>query len=147
MATFSLTLPIRTSFETLWKRIQDVRWVAGLFPYVDIEEFHEPAPDRWRYWRRLAIPTLADMRWEEEATVSGEGKLDFRAIAGDLETFVGHWLVAPNGHHAQLSLNVDYAIPDGLGPVVPPVVATHVLNEVFKTICERVKEAVEEGHA
>lgn len=147
VASFSCVLPVRTDVETLWARIRDVRWVAGLFPYVDVEAFHDDGPERWRYRRHLRIPTLAAMTWEEEATVAAHGTLAFRAVSGDLETFDGQWEASTDGAHARLSLTIEYIIPAGLGPAVPPAVAYAVMNEVFTSICRRVKEAVEEGHA
>jgi hypothetical protein len=147
VAAFSLTLPVQASRETLWAHIRDVRWVAGLFPYVNVEAFTETAPGRWRFQRHLSIPTLAEMRWEEEATVAGDGVLAFRAVGGDLQTFDGRWRVTGDDTSAQLSLEIEYVIPDGIGPAVPTFVAAAVMHEVFKTICQRVQEAVEAGCA
>ncbi|HOF89084.1 MAG TPA: hypothetical protein PLZ36_13425 [Armatimonadota bacterium] len=147
MADFSHTVAVAASRAALWARVRDVRWVAGLFPYVAIEDFLEAAPDRWRYRRRLRIPTLAELRWEEEALLEGEGLLAFRALAGDLETFHGRWQVDGDAAAAQLTLSIHYLIPDGIGPAVPEFVAYGVMNQVFATICARVKEAVEGGQA
>jgi hypothetical protein len=146
VASFSCVLPVRADVATLWSRIRDVRWVAGLFPYVDVEAFREIGPAIWRYRRQLRIPTLAAMTWEEEASVTDDGTLVFRAVSGDLETFDGRWEAAADGATSRLSLTIEYVIPDGLGPVVPAAVANMVMNEVFNTICRRVKDAVEEGH-
>jgi ribosome-associated toxin RatA of RatAB toxin-antitoxin module len=79
--------------------------------------------------------------------VAGDGVLAFRAVGGDLQTFDGRWRVTGDDTSAQLSLEIEYVIPDGIGPAVPTFVAAAVMHEVFKTICQRVQEAVEAGCA
>jgi ribosome-associated toxin RatA of RatAB toxin-antitoxin module len=143
--SFSHTVPVRASVATVWLLVRDVRRVAGLFPYVDVEGFDMPTPDHWLFWRRLRIPTLAEMRWQEEAWVAEDHVLAFRAVQGDMRTFYGTWTVAPDDAGASLTLDVTYEIPEGIAPPsVPVFVAQHVLGEVMKTICARIQEAAEE---
>lgn len=147
MASFSHTLPVDVPVATLWTLVHDVQRVAALFPYTTVEQVETPEPECWRFWRQLAIPNVAELRWHEEARVTAEGELRFTAIAGDLQTFAGRWCVAPSGSAAVLSLSLEYEIPAAVAPKMPPLLVGYVMGEIFKTICQRIKEAAEGGQA
>ena len=147
MSHFTFSVPVNALPATLWTLVRDVRKVAGLFSFTYLEDFQTPAADCWQYWRRLNIPSLSDLRWLERTEVTGEYALSFRALAGDLTTFDGQWSVIPTGNTSTLNLRLEYEIPEDVGPPVPEALAEYVMNELFKTICRRVKEAAEEETA
>lgn len=147
VASFSHTLPVSVSVATLWTLVRDVQRIAAIFPYTTVEQMETPEPDCWRFWRQLAIPNLAELRWHEEARVTADGELRFAAIAGDLHTFSGRWCVSPAGSTAVLSLSLEYEIPAAVAPKMPPLLVGYVMGEIFKTICQRIKEAAEEDQA
>lgn len=141
--SFRYSLPVAAPATRVWALVRDVRRVAGLFSYVTIDEFTTLAPDCWQFRRQLAIPTLTTLSWYERSEVTREGELSFRAVDGDLDTFDGAWTVAHDGDGASLTLVLTYAIPDGVGPKVPAALAKYAMEEIFKTICQRVKEEAE----
>ncbi|MHB9027065.1 MAG: type II toxin-antitoxin system RatA family toxin [Armatimonadota bacterium] len=144
MAEFSHTLAVQASSEELWTLVSDVRRVAELFPFTMVEEFCPREPEGWVFWRRLTIPNVAQLRWREASWVAGDGELRFQAVEGDLETFQGSWQVTPAGENAQLTLALEYAIPDHLSQNMPPKLVSFVMNQVFTTICGKLKETAEE---
>lgn len=144
MASFTHTIPVEASAEHLWTLVCAVDRVAGLFPYTQVDELISPEPDCWVFWRRLTIPNVADLRWRELAKITGEGKLGFCAIEGDLQTFAGCWLVEGDGSASTLTLALEYEIPEAVGPNMPAMMVNYVMGEIFKSICQRVKEAAEE---
>ena len=131
----------------LWALVRDVARVAGLFPYTNVEELTSPEPDCWLFWRQLTIPNVADLRWRERARVTGDGELHFEAVEGDLRMFAGDWRVTPNDTAAVLTLALEYEIPEEMRPKMPAMMIDFVMGEIFKTICQRVKEAAEEDEA
>ena len=147
MASFTLTVPVEVSANELWSLVSDIPRTAYLFTYLTVEDLTSPAPGHWQYWRQLTIPNVATLRWQELSTVISEGEMQFHAVEGDLETFRGSWQVTPDGISSWLSLTIEYIIPQGVGPNLPGPMATYVMGEIFKTICQRVKEAAEEVYA
>lgn len=145
MATFSHTLPVDAPAPRLWALVRDVQRVAGLFPYTSVEEMQSPAADCWRFWRQLAIPNIAALRWREEARVLDNRTLDFHVLEGDLQTYAGQWAVVADGVTSTLLLTLEYEIPEGVAPQLPPLLAGYVMGEIFKTICQRIKDAAEES--
>jgi ribosome-associated toxin RatA of RatAB toxin-antitoxin module len=143
LPSFNLSLPIETSCAELWALISDVPRFAELFPYIAVEEMQAPAPGSWSFRRRLEIPNLAALCWREENRVTGERELSFQAVEGDLQCFTGRWLVSGNGGGAVLELALDYEVPDAVGAQIPEGLARYVMNELFKSVCNRVKEAAE----
>ncbi len=144
MPTFSQTIAVAAPSPRLWSLVSDVERVALLFPFARVEDVLTPEPNCWLFWRQLSIPRVADLRWREQARVVAEGELHFHAVEGDLTIFNGHWQVVPDGEDATLSLSVEYEIPAGVGPPMPAVVVGYVMGEIFKSICQRLKEAAEE---
>ncbi|MHB0937028.1 MAG: SRPBCC family protein [Armatimonadota bacterium] len=144
MPSFNISLPVDTSSTALWALISDVPRFAGLFPYIAVEDMQSPAPGSWSFLRRLDIPNLAALNWREENRVTGERELSFQAVEGDLQCFTGRWLVAGNGGGALLELALEYEVPESVGARIPAGLAQYVMNELFKSICTRVKEAAEE---
>lgn len=144
LATFNHTIPVQADAARLWALVHDVRRVAELFTFTKLEEFTELEPDCWAYWRELTIPSIAALRWREQARVTGEHELSFHVIEGELEQFDGCWRVTPDSAASKLTLELTYAIPDGVGPSVPDALAHYVINEIFKTICQRLKQVAEE---
>lgn len=147
MASFSHSVAVNVHPERLWTLIRDVRWLAKLFPYITVDEMHSPEPGRWRFRRQLAIPHVADLRWCEETREVAEGQMQFRAVEGDLETFAGSWQVVPQNETALLMLAVEYDVPTHLANNLPAPMVNHVMGEIFRSICRRVKEVAEEGAA
>ena len=147
MASFCHTIPVGASSVQLWALVRDVARVAGLFPYTTVEELTSPEPECWFFWRQLTIPNVADLRWRERARVTGDGELHFEAVEGDLRTFAGSWRVVPNDTAAVLTLALEYEIPEEMRPKMPPMMIDFVMGEIFRTICQRVKEAAEEDEA
>ena len=145
MPSFTHTIDVAASSIRLWSLVSDVQRVALLFPYARVEEVCRPNPQSWLFWRQLAIPYVAELRWREEARVIAEGEMSFQAVEGDLTTFAGHWLVAPNGADATLTLALEYEIPQGFVPNMPTVAVSYVMREIFISICQRLKDAAEEG--
>lgn len=145
MATFTHTIPVQVSADRLWALMCDVRQVAELFPYVAVEDFSAPEDDSWLFWRQLTIPNVAQLRWREQARVTEQGEISFQAVEGDLKTFNGYWRIAPTGDASTLTLALEYAVPTEMAPKLPPAVVQYVMSEVFKSICDRVKEAAEEN--
>ena len=146
MPTFSHTIAVAAPPARLWSLVSDVQRVALLFPYASVEDMLTPAPQSWLFWRQLAIPKVADLRWRELARVVADGStMAFQVVEGDLTTFAGHWQVAPDGLAAALTLAVEYEIPAGVGPQMPSAVVGYVMSEIFKSICQRLKEAAEEA--
>ncbi len=143
MSSFSYTISVQSTFGALWALVSDVRRVAGLFPFTAVDDFHDAAPGRWLFRRRVTIPNVANLCWQELSWAEREGELRFQAVAGDLQTFTGQWLVAPDGAGMQLTLPVDYDIPAALRPRVPGAMVEYVMSEMFKSICGRVKETAE----
>jgi len=143
LPSFNLSLPVEASTAELWALISDVPRFAGLFPYIAVEDMRAAAPGSWSFLRRLAIPTLAPLCWREENRVTGERELSFQAVEGDLRCFTGRWLVTGNGAGAVLELALEYEVPDAVGAQVPEGLARYVMNELFKSVCNRVKEAAE----
>lgn len=143
MPAFSHTVLVDAPRADLWALVRDVARVAALFPYTRVDSLDAPEPGCWLFWRHLAIPNVADLRWREQARVSIEGELRFQAVEGDLETFAGSWLVAAQGEQSRLTLQVEYAIPETLAPRMPAAMVHYVMGEIFKSICKGVKEAAE----
>jgi ribosome-associated toxin RatA of RatAB toxin-antitoxin module len=135
---------VRSSFDGLWALVRDVARVAGLFPYTQIADLRETGADTWVFTRHLQIPNISALCWQEEARVVTVGQLQFQAIAGDLQTFSGCWQVTPDAAASSLTLTLEYAIPEERVPNIPAPLVQYVVNEVFKTICLRIKEAAEE---
>ena len=144
MPSFTLSLPVGASTSALWALISDVPRFAGLFPYIALEEVQSPVPGCWSFWRRLSIPNLAPLCWREENRVTGEHELSFQAVEGDLLCFTGRWMVTGDGGGALLELALEYEVPDAIGAQVPEGLAHYVMNELFTSICRRVKEAAEQ---
>jgi ribosome-associated toxin RatA of RatAB toxin-antitoxin module len=144
LPTFTHTVPVAATPEALWSLVRDVHRVAELFPFNVISNFTS-LPSCWEFHRQLKIPHFTDLHWDERAWVAGEGALCFQAIAGDLSEFAGSWQVAPQGEAAQLTLQVEYAIPEHLAGLASPALAAYVLGELFTTICRKVKAAAEEA--
>ena len=144
MPSFSATLPVNTTPARLWALLCDTPRVAALFSFMTIEDIQSPEPQRRIFWRRLRIPSLAELRWQEEERVTGDRELSFHAVAGDLRIFAGCWRALPNGDGAQLALALEYDIPAGDGPPAPAALVRYVMNELFTTICRRIVEAAEE---
>lgn len=147
MASFSHSIAVDVPPTSLWALVSDVQRVAALFPYTTVEDCTNPEPERWLFWRRLAIPNIADLHWREQATVIAPLALEFRAIEGDLATFAGRWQVETHGTATTLVLNLNYEIPSGLAPKMPAMLLEYVMGEIFRTICQRIKEAAEETAA
>lgn len=147
MSHFSFSTPVNAAPLALWSLVRDVQRVAELFSFIAIEEFQAPEVDCWQYWRRLNIPTLSELRWRERSEVAGDATLRFHALEGDLSVFQGQWVVATAGATSTLSLHIEYVIPKDVGPPVAEALAEYVMNELFKTICRRVKQAAEEETA
>ena len=145
MASLTYSIPIRTSSDKLWALVCDVRRVAQLFPFTIVDEYHSPEPCNWVFRRRVNIPNVTDLTWREHSWTEREGELHFRAVDGDLQTFNGHWQVAANDTGATLTLALEYVIPEALRPRVPSAMVDYVMGELCKTICLRMKEAVEEA--
>ena len=143
MPSFNLSLPVETSNAALWALISDVPRFAGLFPYIAVDEIQSPAPGHWSFQRRLEIPNLAQLCWREENRVTGERELSFQAVEGDLQCFTGRWLVTGNGGGATLELVLEYEVPESIGAQIPAGLAQYVMNELFKSICNKIKEAAE----
>jgi len=144
LPSFNLSLPVEASSAELWALISDVPRFAGLFPYIAVEDMRAPAPGCWSFQRRLNIPNLAALCWREENRVTGEGELSFQAVEGDLQRFTGRWLVTGIGAGAVLELALEYEVPDAVGGSVPEGLVCYVMNELFKSVCNRVKEAAEQ---
>lgn len=144
MPTFSQTIAVAASPPRLWSLVSDVQRVALLFPFACVEDVQTPERDCWLFWRQLSIPNVANLRWREQARVVEDREMRFHAVEGDLAVFNGHWRVAPDGQSATLTLTVEYEIPAGVGPQMPAVVVGYVMGEIFKSICQRLKEAAEE---
>ena len=142
MPSFNLSTPVNASPAELWALISDTPRFAGLFPYIVVEDVQSPEPGRWLFWRRLTIPNLSSLSWREENRVTGDCEVTFRAVEGDLETFAGRWLVSSNGK-TELGLELEYEIPTAVSAHVPEGLARYVMDELFKSVCRRVKEAVE----
>jgi len=136
-------LPIEAPPAAVWALLCDAPRFAGLFPYISVDALESPEPGRWLFWRRLAVPTLASLAWREENRVTGECTLAFRAVEGDLHTFAGRWLVTAEGGDAVLHLALEYEIPAAVAAQAPAGLAGYVMNELFKSLCRRVKETVE----
>lgn len=147
MASFSHTLSVNTSATQLWALVSDVTRLADLFPYMEITELQTPATDCWSFWRTLTIPNIANLHWREESQITNEGQLAFQATEGDLTTFAGHWQVTPQGAVSTLTLMLDYEVPAACAPNMPAVLVSYVMNELFKSICQRVREVAEEEAA
>lgn len=145
MASFTHSIPVNTSAEQLWALVSDVNRVAGLFPYTTLDDFTTPEQNHWLYWRRLTIPNVADLHWREDACITNHGELAFHAVDGDLQTFTGRWAVTSDGTTPSLTLNLEYEIPQGLAPSLPGALVGYVMGEIFKSICQRIKEAAEGG--
>lgn len=141
-----MTLSVEAPSAALWALICDAPRFAELFPYIAVEEVHAPAPGCWSFVRRLEIPNLAPLCWREENQVTGERELSFKAVEGDLRCFAGRWLVTGNDGGATLELALEYEVPESIGAQVPAMLAQYVMSELFKAVCRRVKEAVEEAN-
>lgn len=144
MASFTHTVPVAVSSSLLWTLIGDPWRTAKLFPYVTVEDIAPEGPGNWVYWRHLTIPSVASLRWQEQATIIGDNQLRFKAVGGDLEIFDGTWAVDPDGDDSTLTLSIEYVIPKGVGPNLPAPMVNYVMGEMFKTICHRMKETAEE---
>ncbi len=144
MASFTHTVPVKVGSTQLWSLVCDVPRLSGLFPFIVMEEINASGPNSWTYWRRLLIPNIASLRWREQAHITEDGELRFQAVDGDLHTFHGSWQVAADGSAAKLTLAVEYVVPDGVGPAIPAPMVNYVMSEMFKSICQRVKETAEE---
>ena len=147
MASFSHTIPVSTPYAELWSLVCDVSRIAGLASYTRVEDLSTPEPNCWLFWRQLAIPNIAELRWRERARVIREGEMHFQAVEGDLGTFAGYWRVAPAGVNSSLTLEVEYVIPEGMNQKMPAFVVNYVMDEIFKSICQHVKEAAEGDNA
>jgi ribosome-associated toxin RatA of RatAB toxin-antitoxin module len=145
LAQFSQTLPVQVSPDDLWALVRDVRRVAALFPFTLVEELSPREPEGWVFWRRLTIPNVAQLRWREASWEAGAGELRFQAVEGDLETYDGRWVVTPAGDYANLTLALEYVIPDTVTQKMPPMLVNYVMDQVFTTICGKLKEAAEQG--
>lgn len=147
MSSFTYSIPVQAEFAQLWTLVCDVRRVAQLFPFTAVDEFDTTAPDHWVFRRRVTIPSMAELCWREQSWAEAEGDLRFTAVEGDLQTFTGQWLVTPAAKGTKLTLTVDYIIPEEVRPRVPNSLVDYVMSELFKTICQRVKDAAEEDAA
>jgi len=147
VASFSYSVPVQSSFSVLWALVCDVRRVAGLFPFTVVDDFREVEHGRSQFRRRVTIPTMADLCWQELSWVQHEGELCVQAVEGDLQTFDGQWLVAPDGAGMRLTLKLEYDIPAEMRANAPDMMVNYAMGELFKTICSRIKEAAEEETA
>ncbi|MHB9130321.1 MAG: type II toxin-antitoxin system RatA family toxin [Armatimonadota bacterium] len=145
MASYSHSVPVSAAPEELWALVHDVRRVADLFPFTHVEDISSPETDCWLYWRQLTIPNVVSLRWREQAWVSGDSRMQFKAVEGDLETFTGEWLVVTADEGAKLTLSLEYEIPESTGIKLPAAMVNYAMGEIFKTICQRMRQAVEEG--
>ncbi len=144
MARFSQILAVEATPEQLWSLVRDVRRVAELFPFTAIDEFTALDDDHWLFWRTLSIPNVADLRWREDNRAADDYTLHFAAVEGELEVFAGQWQVKTNADGAELTLALEYAIPEHLRPNIPGPMIEFVMGEIFRMICRRVKETAEE---
>ena len=145
MPDFTYTAPVTASPAALWALVRDVRRVASLFSFITLDAWEAEGAECWRYRRLLRIPSLSELCWHERSEVTGAMELRFQAIGGDLSVFQGRWLVEPAEDTAVLRLELTYEIPAGMGPKVAAGLARYVMEELFKTIGQRVKQAAEEG--
>ncbi len=143
MSSFTYSISVQSTFSSLWELVCDVRRVAGLFPFTAVDDFSDAEPGRWIFRRRVNIPNVANLCWQELSWAEREGELRFQAVDGDLQTFTGQWLVAPDRAGMLLTLNLEYDIPAALRPRVPGMMVDYVMGELFKTICCRMKETAE----
>jgi hypothetical protein len=147
LAAFSTTLDVAAPAARVWALVSDVRRVAGLFSYMAITDFTTLAPGHWQFDRALTLPSLAPLRWREQAQVMAEGELRFTAVGGDLSRFTGLWLVAPTADGARLTLALDYDVPTTLAPGLPEIAIQYVIDQLFTSVCRHVKEAAEASAA
>lgn len=143
MSSFTYSIAVQSTFTSLWELVRDVRRVAGLFPFIAVDDFHDAESGRSLFRRRVTIPNVANLCWRERSWAECEGALRFEAVDGDLQTFNGQWLVAPDSAGMLLTLQLEYDIPEALRPRVPGMMVDYVMSELFKTICFRMKETAE----
>jgi len=112
---------------------------------MTIEELHSPEPQRSIFRRRLRIPSLAELCWQEENWVSGERELSFRAggrrSANLRRTLAG---AARRGRRATGAGAGNTSYPPASVRRRRPRWRRYVMNELFSTICRRIAEAAEE---
>lgn len=147
MASFFHTLSVNTSAAQLWALVCDVDRFAHLFPYMEITDVQTSTANCWSFWRTLTIPNIANLYWRELSRITDDGQLTFQATEGDLTTFAGHWQVTPQGAVSTLTLTLDYEVPESCAPNMPAALVSYVMNELFKSICQRVREVAEEDAA
>lgn len=143
MPAFSCSASVSAPPAAVWALLVDPERFAALFTYMTVDEVEAPAPDCRVFRRRLALPNLPPLWWREEDQATGDGELSFRALEGDLQVFQGCWRVTAAGDGAQLTLELDYAIPTGIGPSLPEALAAFIMNELFRAIFNRVVEAAQ----
>lgn len=143
MPSFNLSLPVEVPSEDLWALISDVPRFAGLFPYITTDDLEIPEPGRWLFRRQINLPNISSLVWREENYLAGNNELAFRALEGDLRIFTGRWQVIGDNGGATLDLALDYEIPDAFAGQAPDFMVRFMMDELFKSICRRVKEAAE----
>lgn len=116
MSSFTYSITVQSSFASLWELVCDVRRVAGLFPFTTVDEVHSPEPSRWLFRRRVTIPNMANLCWQELSWAEREGELRFQAVDGDLQTFTGLWSVTSDATGVKLGLNLKYEYPRSAAP-------------------------------
>lgn len=145
MAVFQHTVDVQASPEALLALVGDPRRMAALFPYMTVEDISAPEPGVVLYWRRLDLPSMAELAWRERIEPVDAHTLRFRAVEGALETFAGHWSAIPNGGITALTLKIEYEVPATLAPRVPAMLVGYVMGEMFRAVVGRVKENAECG--
>lgn len=143
MPGFSHTISISAPFARVWALVGDVERVAALFPYCQLTEMEIVAPDSRRFQRIISLPNIAELQWRELATITAPGLMSFRAEEGDLKTYYGSWSLSAAGEQSQLALELTYEVPAALATKMPAVLAGYIMGELFKSICQRIKEAAE----
>lgn len=144
MASFAFTTPVRASQDRLWTLVKDVRFVAGLFPFMRIDAYEETGAQACVFNREIRIPSIITLRWREETCVQDDHTVAFRAVDGDLQTFIGTWQVHEQTGKVALALALEYEVPAGLGAALPAAMIDFAMKELFRTICLKVKEAAED---
>lgn len=143
MPTFTHNISIAAPLARVWALVGDVSRVASLFPYCRLEEMEDLSPVSCRFRRIISLPNIAELQWRELSTVTAPGTLNFIAEEGDLKTYYGSWSLIADGEKSRLLLELTYEVPGSLAAMMPATMAGYVMSELFKSICQRIKEAAE----
>jgi uncharacterized membrane protein len=141
MSSFYKKIVVNCQNDKLWQIITDIRGMADLYTFMHISDYKQEE-NIFSYTRKLDIPGLASLSWQERSVIEKPNIIRFQAIEGDLKDFTGFWQIENDGTPS-LVLNIDYNIPSGIGPNVPAFMAEAVLGQIFQKIMETIKSKAE----